>query len=110
MTLPLREGFYLPALEGMAAGCVVICSDATFNRGHCIAGETCLQPAFGDLESHFEAVLLALRDDALAKRLVAGGRLMARRHSMRAERSAFHAMLDFAPSPVRRRAASPAER
>lgn len=97
VTLPNPvEGFYLPPLEGMAAGCVVVCPDVDYNRGHCIDGETCLQPAFGDVDAHVEAVLRGLRDAALRKHLIAGGAAMARRHSMRRERSAFHAMLDAA--------------
>jgi hypothetical protein len=90
------EGFYLPALEGMAAGCAVICSDAVGNRGHCIANETCLQPPFEDLDAHVQAVQLLACEHLLAARLRAGGARMARRHSMAAERAAFHALLDAA--------------
>ncbi|WP_034157026.1 glycosyltransferase family 4 protein [Sphingomonas sp. ERG5] len=97
VALPIRaEGFYLPAIEGMAAGCVVICSDVTGNRGHCIAGRTCLQPEFGDLDAHVEAVRRALTDQPLRSRLLQGGRAMAARHSKAAERRAFHAVLDTA--------------
>ena len=97
VTLPEREeGFYLPALEGMAAHCAVVCSDAVGNRGHCVAEETCLQPAFGDLEGHVEAVQRLARDDELRRRLTKGGARMADRHGMHAERAAFHAMLDEA--------------
>ena len=90
------EGFYLPPLEGMAAGCVVICSDVVHNRGHCIHGETCLQPAFGDVDSHVEAIMRGLGDAQLRTRLIAGGEAMSRRHSIEQERAAFHAMLDTA--------------
>jgi hypothetical protein len=45
ITLPdATEGFYLPALEAMAAGCAVICPDALGNRSFCRHGETCLMP------------------------------------------------------------------
>ncbi|HEY5710959.1 MAG TPA: hypothetical protein VIT38_03600 [Allosphingosinicella sp.] len=97
VTLPLRrEGFYLPALEGMGQGCAVICCDAVGNRGHCVAGETCLQPAFGDVDGHVAAVEQLIRDDALKAHLRAGGARMARRHGMAQERAAFHTMLDAA--------------
>lgn len=97
VTLPNAvEGFYLPALEGMAAGCAVVCGDVRYNRGHCIAGETCLMPPPGDLDGHVDAVLLLLRDEGLRGRLIAGGAAMARRHAMADERSAFHLMLDAA--------------
>jgi hypothetical protein len=80
----------------MAAGCVVITNDAVGNRGHCIAGETCLLPHRGDLDAHVSAIVRALDDDALRQHLVEGGRLAAAPHTMAAERTAFHAFLDTA--------------
>lgn len=45
--LPLeREGFYLPPLEGMAQGTLVVCPDCIGNRSFCLAGENCLRPAY----------------------------------------------------------------
>lgn len=42
--LPLRaEGFYLPALEGMALGTLVVCPDSIGNRDFCIHEFNCLQ-------------------------------------------------------------------
>ena len=41
--LPLeREGFYLPALEAMASGCLVVTLDCIGNRGFCRHEESCL--------------------------------------------------------------------
>jgi len=95
VALPLPvEGFCLPALEGMAAGCVVVTNDAVGNRGHCVPGKTCLLPARGDVEAHVAAVVEALGDVDLRGRLVEGGRRAAAPHSMAAERAAFHAFLD----------------
>ena len=49
--LPLEsEGFYLPALEAMAAGCIVICPDCIGNRSFCHAGVNCFMPAFNAVE------------------------------------------------------------
>jgi len=97
VTLPLpTEGFFLPALEGMAAGCVVITNDAIGNRGHCIAGETCLLPRRGDIDAHVSAIIQALDCGDLRQRLVEGGRHVAAQHSMATERAAFHAFLDGA--------------
>jgi hypothetical protein len=111
VALPNRvEGFYLPALEGMAAGCVVICSDVTGNRGHCIAEETCLQPPLGDLDRHVAAIARAIGDDALRTRLIRNGRTMALRHTMSAERIAFHAVLDMALDPSGDERCGPAEK
>jgi glycosyltransferase involved in cell wall biosynthesis len=38
------EGAYLPALESMALGTVVVCPDCVGNRSFCRDGETCLVP------------------------------------------------------------------
>ena len=37
-----EEGFYLPALEAMAAGCLTVTMDCVGNRGFCRDGENCL--------------------------------------------------------------------
>jgi len=95
VALPLpTEGFFLPALEAMAAGCVVVTNDAVGNRGHCIAGETCLQPPRGDIDAHVAAIVEALNDAELRRHLVEGGRRVAAPHSMAAERAAFHEFLN----------------
>lgn len=40
-----REGFYLPALEAMALGCLVICPDCVGNRSFCMNNVNSLKPA-----------------------------------------------------------------
>ena len=42
-----HEGFCLPALESMATGGAVVCTDAHGNRDFCVDGENCLMPAPG---------------------------------------------------------------
>jgi glycosyltransferase involved in cell wall biosynthesis len=54
-----REGFYLPALEGMALGTLVICPDCVGNRGFCLHNENSLMPSY-DLNSILSACLNAL--------------------------------------------------
>jgi glycosyltransferase involved in cell wall biosynthesis len=39
-----HEGFALPPLEAMAAGAVVVCTDAHGNRDFCVDGVNCLMP------------------------------------------------------------------
>jgi GT2 family glycosyltransferase len=39
-----HEGFCLPALEAMATGCAVVCTDAHGNRDFCEDGRNCLMP------------------------------------------------------------------
>ncbi len=50
-----HEGFCLPALESMATGGAVVCTDAHGNRDFCADGENCLMP-----EASREAVSAAL--------------------------------------------------
>jgi hypothetical protein len=95
VTLPGREeGFFRPALEAMACGCAVVCSDCSGNRAHCIDTITCLQPSWGDAAAHVEAIRRLLADSALRVRLQAEALEMAARHSLAAQRARFHAVLD----------------
>jgi len=41
-----REGFYLPALEAMCAGALVVCPDCVGNRELCTHDYNCLQPVY----------------------------------------------------------------
>jgi glycosyltransferase involved in cell wall biosynthesis len=98
VTLPFaREGFFLPALEAMAAGCLVICPDAVGNRDICIDGETCLMPLArqSDLVG---SVMSLVADRAVARRLTDGAMLMVRKHNQAAERRSFMNVLN-ATSP-----------
>lgn len=53
------EGFYLPALEGMALGAMVVCPDCIGNRAFCIDQKNCFSPKY-DQESIIEAVHKAM--------------------------------------------------
>jgi hypothetical protein len=89
-----REGFCLPALEGMAMGAVVVCPDCVGNRSFCRPGETCFRPAYEpDAIGHDVEAALAM-GDAEAERLVAHGRAMARAHDLPDERARFLEVLD----------------
>jgi hypothetical protein len=93
ITLPdPAEGFYLPALEAMAAGCAVICPDALGNRAFCRDGETCLMPP-PTAEALCAAALALMTDPTLARKLQTSGLAEARRHTLGAEAMAFHALL-----------------
>jgi GT2 family glycosyltransferase len=50
-----HEGFCLPALEAMASGAAVVCTDAHGNRDFCVDGENCLIP-----DSRTDAVRAAI--------------------------------------------------
>ena len=88
-----EEGFYLPALEAMASGCIVVTLDCVGNRGVCRHGDNCLV-----VEPNAESLLDMTRR---ARTLSASERgSMHRRardtaasHSLGAERARFHAVL-----------------
>ncbi len=67
-----HEGFCLPALESMATGGAVVCTDAHGNRDFCTDGENCLMP-----DPDQQAVTAALRrlldDPELRERLGTAG-------------------------------------
>jgi len=54
-----KEGFYLPALEGMAMGTLVVCPDCAGNRQYCVDKVNCLMPSY-DLQGLTVACLEAL--------------------------------------------------
>ena len=90
MCLPLeREGFYLPALEAMASGCLVVTLDCIGNRGFCRHDANCLV-AEHDPESLFRATRRVL---AMAvperERMHRQAGDTAAGHSLEAERSRF---------------------
>jgi glycosyltransferase involved in cell wall biosynthesis len=88
-----EEGFYLPALEGMALGTIVVCPDVVGNRSFCTPGVNAFRPAFRlDDVVHDAETALRLEGPA-AKVLRRGGTETARNHSLDAEREKFHQVL-----------------
>lgn len=95
LTLPLdREGFFLPALEAMALGAVVVCPDCVGNRGFCRDGETAFRPGYRlddvvaatiEAASMSEPAIAVMRANAAAE---------VQRHGLEAERLAFLRILD----------------
>lgn len=67
-----HEGFCLPILEAMAAGCPVVCTDAHGNRDFCVNGQNCL---ISEARSSAVAADVArvLADPALRSRLAQAG-------------------------------------
>ena len=60
----VHEGFCLPALEAMAAGCAVVCTDAHGNMDFCHHEQNCLVPA-SERRSVVDALARLLGDPAL---------------------------------------------
>ena len=91
-----EEGFYLPALESMAAGCLVVTLDCIGNRGFCRHGENCLIAEPGP-DSLFDAAKKALALSAPEREgLLRRARDTAAGHSLDTERARFHAVLEDA--------------
>jgi GT2 family glycosyltransferase len=67
-----HEGFCLPALEAMATGAAVVCTDAHGNRDFCADGINCLMPS-ARVESVRTAIERLLGDGALRGRLGRAG-------------------------------------
>jgi hypothetical protein len=88
-----KEGFFLPALEAMALGGLVICPDCGGNRSFCLPQTNCYRP-----ERSKEAIVSAIRealalDPAQSQRLLKAASQTAEQHSLRYERDRFHDLL-----------------
>lgn len=93
--LPLdREGFFLPAIEAMAMGAVVVCPDCVGNRGFCRDAETCFRPDY-TLDAIVHAAISAVGlDDAEILALQTAAEAEVARHGIEAERARFLRILD----------------
>jgi hypothetical protein len=90
----IAEGFYLPALEGMAMGTLVVCPDCVGNRGFCIHGINCLRPLY-DIAS-LETTCLDAFDRTIkgnSNDLIKRGQETARVHSLDLERDRYQSVL-----------------
>jgi GT2 family glycosyltransferase len=67
-----HEGFCLPVLEAMAAGCPVVCTDAHGNRDYCEDGRNCLMPR-ADVQPVTAAISRLMTEVELRERLTRGG-------------------------------------
>ncbi|HJT81201.1 MAG TPA: glycosyltransferase family 4 protein [Chthoniobacterales bacterium] len=84
-----REGFYLPAIEAMACGAIVVCPDCVGNRDFCKDGVNCFRPAY-DADAILAAIYRALSlspEEAEAMRENAYATV--REHSLDRERGQF---------------------
>ena len=88
-----EEGFYMPALEAMGFGCLVVTIDCIGNRGFCFHDHNCLI-ADRNVDSLAEATMRALNTRLIKRwRMQRTARSTARQHSLSKERRQFHAVL-----------------
>jgi glycosyltransferase involved in cell wall biosynthesis len=87
------EGFYLPALEAMVQGALVVCPDCLGNSDFCLDGRTCWMPGWS-LEALEHAVMEALSvSDSRRRQVQQSVDQIASNHSLDRERRAFHGIL-----------------
>ena len=86
------KGFYLPALEAMAIGSLVIVPPVVGNS-YCVHGFNCIVPEY-NVNEIIEAIKSAL-GLSLSKRkeLIENAKTTAQKHSLSKERAAFHEIL-----------------
>ncbi|MFZ1568886.1 MAG: glycosyltransferase family 4 protein [Thiolinea sp.] len=94
----VAEGFYLPALEAMALGAIVICPDCIGNRSFCLDQHTCLLPNY-----EIKDILQALdRANALTEQqrqmMIKNAKQQIQMHSLEQEAQQFLAIMRDLPS------------
>jgi hypothetical protein len=84
------EGFYLPALEGMGLGTLVICPDCKGNRGFCLDMQNCMSPNYS-LEGIVSACHEAIKIHAAgsSEKIISAGIQEFNAHSLNEERCRF---------------------
>ncbi|EAW33941.1 hypothetical protein [Lyngbya sp. PCC 8106] len=88
------EGFYLPALEGMALGTIVICPDCIGNRSFCLPSYNCFRPDY-NIKSILNAVEAASQLSVTQiERMVTKAQQTANQHSLVEEQQAFLEILE----------------
>jgi glycosyltransferase involved in cell wall biosynthesis len=87
------EGFYIPALEGMALDTQVVCPDCVGNRSFCVDGRSALRPAFSPRAIAAAAETALRLSEPEAERLRAGARATFAAHDLARERTKFHEIL-----------------
>jgi hypothetical protein len=87
------EGFYMPALEGMALRTVVVCPDCVGNRSYCEDGGNCFMPAFED-DAIVSATERALAPARAHEDMMRAARATVDDHSLEGERDALLRILD----------------
>ncbi len=93
-----HEGFCLPALESMATGGAVVCTDAHGNRDFCIDGENCLMPE-ADRDAVSAALARLLGDAELRERVGRAGIETAARYAWERRIDALEAFLEEVARP-----------
>ena len=95
-----HEGFCLPALEAMATGAAVVCTDAHGNRDFCVDEQNCLMPD-SDRDAVSDALARVLGDPELRERLGRAGEATAQDYSWERRIDALEQFLERVATPRR---------
>jgi hypothetical protein len=88
-----EEGFYLPALESMNLGCLVVTADCIGNRSFCLHEENCLVADYS-AEAFCNTTLKALNLDAAQReQILSAARDTAGAYSLESQRAKYHDLL-----------------
>ena len=88
-----EEGFYLPALEAMNLGCLVVTADCIGNRSFCLHEQNCLVADY-NAESFCDATVKALGLNATkSEQILSAARDTARAYSLESQRAKYHDLL-----------------
>lgn len=88
-----REGFFLPALEGMAMGCLVVCPDCIGNRSFCHDGINSFRPQY-QLDAIVQSAKLAIKlDKEKTQQITANAKQTVEDHALSKERLKFQDIL-----------------
>jgi glycosyltransferase involved in cell wall biosynthesis len=88
------EGAYLPALECMALGALVVCPDCVGNRSFCRDGETCLVPKRSKRAIVKSALAALAASPQELEPMLAAGRRESAEHGLAHERARFLEILE----------------
>jgi hypothetical protein len=84
-----REGFFLPALEAMACGAIVVCPDCVGNRGFCENEVNCFRPSY-DRDAIVSAAITASRLTEVERTsMLERAETTVHQHSLETERASF---------------------
>lgn len=85
-----QEGFYLPGLEALAAGAIVVIPDVGGNRAYCRFGENCVQARYDDPADYVTTLdRLAQSPPELVEEMRARGYATLERHTLEREAGEF---------------------
>jgi glycosyltransferase involved in cell wall biosynthesis len=84
-----EEGFYLPGLEAMAAGCGVVSSFVGGNASYMVDGQNMLGATYDDAASHANSLVTLVENSELRNALIDGGANAVVHHRLQREAAEF---------------------